>query len=49
MKVIGTHDPSLPLLLLSEHDDSMAGAVDAVEQLWDLQCCASELLPPGRR
>lgn len=46
MKVIGAHDPSLPLLLLSGHDQTIAGAVDAVEQLWALNAvCRSSCLP----
>ncbi len=47
MKVVGAHDPSLPLLLLSEHDESMAGAVDAVEQLWALNAVRRSSCLPG--
>ncbi len=36
MKVVGCHDPSLPLLLMSGADQVIAGAADAVEQLWAL-------------
>jgi len=52
MKVVGTHDQSLPLLLLSGTDQIIAGAADAVEQLWALTAvrrtscmpCAGEIV-----
>ena len=47
MKVVGTHDPSLPLMLLSGHDQTIAGAVDAVEQLWALNAVHRTSCLPG--
>ena len=36
MKIVATHDPTLPMLLLTGHDPHLAGAADAVEQVWGL-------------
>lgn len=47
MKVVGTHDPSLPLLLLSGHDQTIAGAIDAVEQVWSLKAVRRGSCLPG--
>lgn len=47
MKVVATHDPSLPLLLLSGYDQTIAGAVDAVEQLWALNAVRRSSCLPG--
>ena len=36
MKTVAYHDPSLPILLLTGHDSALAGAADAVEEIWGL-------------
>ncbi len=36
MKVVAAHDPSLPVMLLTGGDLAMAGAADAVEEIWGL-------------
>ncbi len=36
MKTVARHDPSLPILLITEGDPALAGAADAVEELWGL-------------
>jgi two-component system nitrogen regulation response regulator GlnG len=36
MMRVADHDPGLPLLILSGHEPGMAGAIDAVEQIWSL-------------
>ena len=36
MKTVACHDPSLPILLLTGHDPALAGAADAVEEIWGL-------------
>ena len=36
IKTVGGHDPSLPLLLLGSNESPAAGAVDAVEDVWNL-------------
>ena len=46
MKVVGSLDPSLPLLLLSGTDQIIAGAADAVEQLWALTAVRRTSCPP---
>ena len=36
LKTVAAHDPSLPVLLLVGNNPSLAGAADAVEELWGL-------------
>ncbi len=36
MKTIATHDPNLPIMLITGADASLIGAADAVEELWAL-------------
>lgn len=36
MMQVAEHDPGLPILLLTGRDASLAGAADAVEELWHL-------------
>ena len=36
MKIVGEYDPTLPVLLLTGSDPSLAGAADAVEDMWNL-------------
>jgi hypothetical protein len=36
MMTIAAHDPSLPVLLITGHEPALLGAVDAVEELWQL-------------
>jgi hypothetical protein len=36
LKTVARHDPSLPVLLMTDGDPALAGAVDAVIELWGL-------------
>jgi hypothetical protein len=36
MKTVASHDPSLPIMLLTGDDPALAGAADAVEEIWQL-------------
>lgn len=36
MKIVGEYDPTLPVLLLTGSDPALAGAADAVEDIWNL-------------
>jgi hypothetical protein len=36
MKTVASHDPSLPILLLTGDDPILSGAADAVEEIWHL-------------
>jgi DNA-binding NtrC family response regulator len=36
MKTVARHDPSLPILLITGDNPALAGAADAVEEIWGL-------------
>ncbi len=36
LKTVARHDPSLPVLLMTDGDPTLAGAADAVTELWSL-------------
>lgn len=36
MKVVAAYDPTLPMLVLTADDPKLAGATDAVEEVWGL-------------
>jgi CheY-like chemotaxis protein len=36
LMTVARHDPALPVLLMTGHDPAVAGAVDAVTELWGL-------------
>jgi len=36
LMTVAAHDPDLPVLLITGYDPSLLGAVDAVEELWQL-------------
>ncbi len=38
MMQVADHDPALPVLILTGEEPGMAGAVDAIEELWHLTC-----------
>jgi DNA-binding NtrC family response regulator len=48
LKTVAGHDRSLPVLLLTADDAALAGAADAVEQLWGLsEVVKRPALPPA--
>jgi hypothetical protein len=47
MKTVADHDRSLPILLLTGGDPVLAGAADAVEELWGLSCVLKRPILPG--
>jgi ActR/RegA family two-component response regulator len=36
MKLVAAYDPTLPMLVLTDDDPKLAGAADAVEEVWHL-------------
>jgi DNA-binding NtrC family response regulator len=46
MKTIANHDRNLPILLLTGGDPALAGAADAVEELWGLSCVMKRPILP---
>jgi hypothetical protein len=36
MKTVASHDPSLPIMILTGDDPALIGAADAVEEIWQL-------------
>lgn len=47
MKLIAAHDPELPILMLTGGDAALAGAADAVEELWGLTSVVKHNTPPS--
>ncbi len=49
MKLVAAHDPDLPLMMLTDGDAALAGAADAIEELWGLKSVVqrSALPDPG--
>jgi len=47
MKTVADHDRNLPILLLTGGDPVLAGAADAVEELWGLSCVVKRPTLPG--
>jgi CheY-like chemotaxis protein len=47
MKTVADHDRNLPILLLTGGDPVLAGAADAVEELWGLSCVLKRPILPG--
>jgi CheY-like chemotaxis protein len=49
LKTVALHDPSLPVLMMTDGNPALAGAVDAVTELWGLTevVQAAEFLSPG--
>ena len=46
MKTVASHDPSLPVLILTGEDPALVGAADAVEEIWRLtEVSKAERLP----
>lgn len=46
MKTVAYYDPNLPILLLTGNDPAMAGAVDAVEEVWGLSAVTKRAVLP---
>lgn len=47
MKIVGEYDPTLPVLLLTGLDPALAGAADAIEDIWNLTGVARwDEIPP---
>ena len=47
MMTVAQHDRSLPVLLLTGDDPALAGAADAVEELWKLEAVVKFPRLPG--
>ena len=47
MKTVATHDPSLPIMLITGADAALIGAADAVEELWALSSVLKLRDAPG--
>ncbi|MEO8716542.1 MAG: hypothetical protein ABI369_16175 [Acetobacteraceae bacterium] len=46
MKVVAAHDPELPMMMLTDGDAALAGAADAVEEVWGLTSVIKRSSPP---
>jgi len=47
MKLIAAHDPDLPIMVLTGGDAALAGAADAVKEVWGLTSVVTRDDPPG--
>ncbi len=47
MKIVAGHDDSLPVLLLTGGDPALAGAADAVEEIWGLSSVTKSISLPA--
>jgi hypothetical protein len=47
MKTVASHDPGLPVLLVTGDDEALIGAADAVEELWQLTEVSKVPMLPG--
>lgn len=47
MKTVANYDASLPVLMLTGPDLGLAGAADAVEEVWGLSCIRKRPTMPG--
>jgi hypothetical protein len=47
MKTVASHDPGLPVLIVTGDDQALIGAVDAVEELWQLTGVSKVPTLPG--
>lgn len=47
MKVVAAHDPELPMMMLTDGDAALAGAADAVEEVWGLTSVTKRSTPPS--
>ena len=47
MKLVAAHDPELPLMVLTGGDAKLAGAADAVEEVWGLTSVVQRNVPPS--
>jgi CheY-like chemotaxis protein len=47
MKLIAAYDPDLPVMVLTGGDPALAGAADAVEEVWGLTSMVTRDDPPG--
>ncbi len=47
MKMVATHDPSLPIMLVTGTDGSLIGAADAIEEIWALSSVVKLQDTPG--
>ena len=46
MKLVAAHDPKLPMMILTGGDAALAGAADAVEEVWGLTSVVKWNAPP---
>ncbi len=47
IKLVAAHDPDLPVMMLTGGDAALAGALDAVEELWGLSGVDKRDIPPS--
>lgn len=46
MKVVSSHDPGLPMMVLTDGDAALTGAAEAVEEVWGLTSVDKRSAPP---
>ncbi len=47
MKLVAAHDPDLPIMVITGGDAKIAGAADAVEEIWGLTSVVQRDVPPN--
>jgi hypothetical protein len=47
MKLVAAHDPDLPVMMLTDGDAALAGAADAVEEVWGLTDVVKQSAQPS--
>ncbi len=47
MKLIAAYDPGLPIMMLTGGDAALAGAADAIEEVWGLTSVVTRDEPPS--
>ncbi len=47
MRLVAAHDPDLPIMMLTGGDAALAGAADAVEEVWRLTSVVTREIPPS--
>jgi ActR/RegA family two-component response regulator len=47
MKLVAAHDPDLPMMVFTGGDAALAGAADAIEEVWGLTSVVTRDTPPS--
>lgn len=47
LKMVASHDPALPVMMLTNGDAALMGAADAIEEVWGLTSVVKRSTPPS--